>query len=48
VQAIKLGMDLVGRFGGPCRPPRGPLIAEHEAQVRADMERAIAALERVG
>ena len=22
VQAIKLGMDLVGRFGGPCRPPR--------------------------
>ncbi len=30
VQAIKLSMDLVGRQGGPCRPPRGPLSAEHE------------------
>ncbi|WP_432561399.1 dihydrodipicolinate synthase family protein [Kineococcus sp. SYSU DK003] len=44
VQAIKLGMDMVGRFGGVCRPPRGPLTAEHEAQVRADMERAMKAL----
>jgi dihydrodipicolinate synthase/N-acetylneuraminate lyase len=44
VQAIKLGMDLVGRFGGPCRPPRGPLSGEHEVQVRADMDRAVAAL----
>ena len=44
VQAIKLGMDMVGRFGGPSRPPRGPLTAEHEAQVRADMERAMAAI----
>jgi len=25
VQAIKLAMDLVGRYGGPCRPPRLPL-----------------------
>ena len=25
VQAIKLSMDLAGRNGGPCRPPRGPL-----------------------
>ncbi len=25
VQAIKLAMDLVGRYGGPCRPPRQPL-----------------------
>ena len=41
VQAIKLGMDMVGRYGGPCRPPRGPLTAEHEKQVRADMQRAI-------
>ncbi len=47
VQAIKLGMDMVGRYGGPCRPPRGPLTPENEATVRADMERAIAALERV-
>ncbi|AKG46146.1 dihydrodipicolinate synthetase [Streptomyces xiamenensis] len=45
VQAIKLGMDMVGRYGGPCRPPRGPLSAEHDAQVRADMRRAISALE---
>ncbi|MBA2811402.1 MULTISPECIES: dihydrodipicolinate synthase family protein [Streptomyces] len=44
VQAIKLGMDMVGRFGGPCRPPRGPLTPAHEKQVRADMERAIAGI----
>jgi 4-hydroxy-tetrahydrodipicolinate synthase len=44
VQAIKLGMDMVGRYGGPCRPPRGPLIGEHEAQIRAEMEQAITAL----
>jgi 4-hydroxy-tetrahydrodipicolinate synthase len=44
VQAIKLGMDMVGRFGGPCRPPRGALTPEHEKQVRADMQRAIDAL----
>jgi dihydrodipicolinate synthase/N-acetylneuraminate lyase len=44
VQAIKLGMDLVGRYGGPCRPPRGPLSEEHHEQVRADMGRALAAL----
>ncbi|HEY3505967.1 MAG TPA: dihydrodipicolinate synthase family protein [Actinocatenispora sp.] len=44
VQAIKLGMDLVGRYGGPCRPPRGPLTAEHDRQVRAAMERAIATI----
>jgi dihydrodipicolinate synthase/N-acetylneuraminate lyase len=41
VQAIKLGMELVGRYGGPCRPPRGPLTAEHEARVRADLARAV-------
>jgi 1-pyrroline-4-hydroxy-2-carboxylate deaminase len=46
VQAIKLGMDRIGRYGGPCRPPRGPLTAAKRAQVTADMERAIAALER--
>lgn len=45
VQAIKLSMDIVGRYGGPCRPPRGPLTAEHHAQVTADTQRAIAGLE---
>jgi 1-pyrroline-4-hydroxy-2-carboxylate deaminase len=34
VQAIKLAMDLVGRHGGPCRPPRGPLTDEQNAVVR--------------
>jgi 1-pyrroline-4-hydroxy-2-carboxylate deaminase len=45
VQAIKLGMDQIGRYGGPCRPPRGPLSDEHHAQVTADMAHAVAALE---
>ena len=45
VQAIKLGMDMVGRYGGPCRPPRGPLSAAQDEQVRADMGRALTALE---
>lgn len=42
VQAIKLSMDLVGRRGGPCRPPRTPLNAEQEATVRAVTEAAVA------
>ncbi|WP_435876154.1 dihydrodipicolinate synthase family protein [Saccharopolyspora shandongensis] len=41
VQAIKRGMEIVGRFGGPCRPPRGPLPEAMLAQVDADMERAV-------
>lgn len=41
VQAIKLGMEMVGRYGGPSRPPRGPLTAEHEKALRTDMKRAI-------
>ena len=32
MQAIKLSMDLVGRYGGPCRPPRVPLLPEQEAR----------------
>jgi 4-hydroxy-tetrahydrodipicolinate synthase len=44
VQAIKLGMDMVGRFGGPSRLPRRALPAVTEAKVRADMERALEAL----
>ncbi|MEU0724685.1 dihydrodipicolinate synthase family protein [Streptomyces sp. NPDC006140] len=43
VQAIKLSMDLVGRHGGPCRPPRVPLLPEQEAAVRAATEKAVAA-----
>ncbi|MFI7014577.1 dihydrodipicolinate synthase family protein [Streptomyces sp. NPDC050164] len=43
VQAIKLSMDLVGRHGGPCRPPRMPLPPEQEAAVRAATEKAVAA-----
>ncbi len=42
VQAIKLSMDMVGRYGGPCRPPRQPLTAEQEAEVRAETEKALA------
>jgi 1-pyrroline-4-hydroxy-2-carboxylate deaminase len=44
VQAIKLSMDMVGRFGGRCRPPRGPLTADQERQVREQTQRAIEAL----
>ncbi|MGI5487404.1 dihydrodipicolinate synthase family protein [Microtetraspora malaysiensis] len=42
VQAIKLSMDIAGRPGGPCRPPRRPLTAEQEAAVRAVTEKALA------
>jgi dihydrodipicolinate synthase/N-acetylneuraminate lyase len=38
VQAIKLSMDIAGRYGGPCRPPRLPLLPEHEKTVRAATE----------
>ncbi|GHH71891.1 dihydrodipicolinate synthase family protein [Streptomyces sulfonofaciens] len=44
VQAIKLGMEMVGRFGGPCRPPRGPLVPAHREQVTGEMRRAIEAV----
>lgn len=43
VQAIKLSMDLAGRHGGPCRPPRVPLDAQQEATVRAATEKVLAA-----
>lgn len=42
VQAIKYSMDLVGRYGGTCRPPRGPLTAEQEAVLRELTEKAMA------
>lgn len=42
VQAIKLSVDMAGgSYGGATRPPRGPLSAENEAQVRADTQRAL-------
>ncbi|MFI2363934.1 dihydrodipicolinate synthase family protein [Promicromonospora sp. NPDC019610] len=42
VQAIKLSIDMAGQsYGGPTRPPRGPLSAEHEAQVRKATEAAL-------
>ncbi|MFJ3223456.1 dihydrodipicolinate synthase family protein [Streptomyces sp. NPDC086783] len=43
VQAIKLSMDVVGRHGGPVRPPRVPLLPEQEAAVRTATEEALAA-----
>jgi 1-pyrroline-4-hydroxy-2-carboxylate deaminase len=42
VQAIKLSMDMVGRYGGPCRPPRRPLTAEQQAAVQRATEQALA------
>jgi dihydrodipicolinate synthase/N-acetylneuraminate lyase len=42
VQAIKASMDVVGRYGGPCRPPRGPLDADTAALIRALTEKAFA------
>lgn len=41
VQAIKLGMDMIGRYGGPCRPPRGPLPPGMRERAEADMRIAI-------
>jgi 4-hydroxy-tetrahydrodipicolinate synthase len=42
VQAIKLSMDLVGRYGGPCRAPRAPLSGDQEKAVRTATEQAVA------
>jgi len=42
IQAIKLAMDSVGRYGGPTRLPRLPLPAAEEAQCKADIARALA------
>jgi 4-hydroxy-tetrahydrodipicolinate synthase len=42
VQAIKLSMELAGRYGGPTRPPRTPLGPDQEAAVR---KATVAALE---
>ncbi|MGA4837810.1 dihydrodipicolinate synthase family protein [Streptomyces sp. G45] len=42
VQAIKASMDVVGRRGGPTRPPRAPLSEADRAAVRAATEKALA------
>jgi dihydrodipicolinate synthase/N-acetylneuraminate lyase len=42
VQAIKLSMDVAGRHGGPCRPPRTALPTEIATQIRADTEKVLA------
>ncbi len=42
VQAIKLSMDVAGRKGGICRPPRSPLPEGIRAQVIKDTEAALA------
>ncbi|MEY9926415.1 dihydrodipicolinate synthase/N-acetylneuraminate lyase [Catenulispora sp. GP43] len=41
VQAIKLSMDLAGRHGGGCRPPRVPLLPEQADTIKADTLRAL-------
>jgi 4-hydroxy-tetrahydrodipicolinate synthase len=43
VQAIKLSMDVVGRPGGPCRPPRVPMLADVAQTVREHTEKLAAA-----
>ena len=42
VQAIKLSMDVAGRKGGICRPPRAALPTEIHDRVVADTEAALA------
>lgn len=42
IQAIKLAMDIVGRYGGPTRLPRLPLPPIDDAKLRADTARAVA------
>jgi dihydrodipicolinate synthase/N-acetylneuraminate lyase len=41
VQAIKLSMDIAGRYGGPCRAPRLPLGEETAKTIRAATEQAL-------
>ncbi|MET4061689.1 dihydrodipicolinate synthase/N-acetylneuraminate lyase [Arthrobacter sp. UYP6] len=42
VQSIKLSMDIAGRRGGACRPPRGALTGAVHASVVRDTEAALA------
>jgi 4-hydroxy-tetrahydrodipicolinate synthase len=42
VQAIKLSIDIAGQsYGGPTRPPRGPLTPEQAAIVERDTRKAL-------
>ena len=42
VQAIKLSIDIAGEsYGGPTRPPRGPLSAENAERVTHETRRAL-------
>ena len=41
IQASKLAMDIVGRYGGATRLPRLPLPASDDAKLRADVARAV-------
>ena len=41
VQAIKLSMDVAGRHGGACRPPRLPLDDVVAAEIRANTEKVL-------
>jgi dihydrodipicolinate synthase/N-acetylneuraminate lyase len=43
VQAIKLGQEEAGRYGGPVRLPRLPLTEAETAEVRAAARTALAA-----
>lgn len=45
VQAIKLGQEQAGRYGGPSRLPRLPLSEQDRTQVVADTRRALAAVQ---
>jgi 1-pyrroline-4-hydroxy-2-carboxylate deaminase len=40
VEAIKLSMDIAGRYGGPCRPPRRPLSPALADEVARAMGRS--------
>ncbi|MFC7343564.1 dihydrodipicolinate synthase family protein [Saccharopolyspora griseoalba] len=42
VQAIKLSMDVAGRRGGACRPPRAPLAPEVAERIANDTEKVLA------
>ena len=42
VQSIKLSMDVVGRKGGPCRPPRLPLAPQIAGGIVRDTEAVLA------
>ena len=42
IQAIKLAMDYVGRYGGPTRLPRLPLPQHEQDQIKREMEIALA------